>query len=115
MSLLSDLTVPCRRMVVQNTADGAGGFSAEWTEGEEFSAAIAIERTGEAACARGEQPQNRYTVLTAPEAALHYHDVFKRLTDGKIFRVTSESAQRCTPESAGLRAAWMTAEDWRLI
>ena len=56
-----------------------------------------------------------YTVLTAPETALHYHDVFKRAEDGKIFRVTSESPRRCTPESAAFRAAWVTAEDWRLI
>ena len=115
MSLLSDLTVLCRRMVAQNTADGAGGFSTVWTEGEDFSAASAIERTGETACARGERAENRYTVLTAPETALHYHDVFKRAEDGKIFRVTSESPRRCTPESAAFRAAWVTAEDWRLI
>jgi hypothetical protein len=38
--------------------------------------------------------------------------VFKRLRDGKIFRVTSDGDDVVTPESASFHFAQVTAEEW---
>lgn len=114
MSLFRSALTPCRRMVEQRTADGEGGFLTTWTEGVEFSAAITLERAGEATSDPARRPKNIYNVLTRTDTQLHYHDVFRRMSDGKTFRVNCESTQRRTPERAAFQAVWVTAEDWEV-
>ena len=55
-----------------------------------------------------------YTVTTKKAINLQYHDVFKRLTDSKIFRVTSDGDDKHTPKSAGLNMRQVSAEEWIL-
>jgi hypothetical protein len=43
---------------------------------------------------------------------LQYHDVFRRLSDGKIFRVTSDGDDKFTPDTATLNMRQVTAEEW---
>jgi hypothetical protein len=45
---------------------------------------------------------------------LQYHDIFRRVEDGKIFRVTSDGDDKKTPESATLNMREVTAEEWSL-
>ncbi len=45
---------------------------------------------------------------------LEYHEVFKRLRDGKFFRVTSDGDDKHTPASASLNMRQVTAEEWEL-
>ena len=45
---------------------------------------------------------------------LEYHDVFRRSSDNKIFRVTSDGDDRKTPTSAKLDMRQVTAEEWEL-
>ena len=49
-----------------------------------------------------------------PNAKLEYHDVFRRLSDGKIFRVTSDGDDVQTPKSATFQFSRVTAEEWEL-
>ena len=55
-----------------------------------------------------------YTVTTGKNAALEYHDVFKRLYDNKIFRVTSDGDDKKTPDRATFQVSQVTAEEWSL-
>jgi hypothetical protein len=55
-----------------------------------------------------------YTVTTSRAIVLEYHDVFRRESDGKIFRVTSDGDDLYTPKSAGLDMRQVTAEEWVL-
>ena len=45
---------------------------------------------------------------------LYYHDVIKRLSDGKIFRITSDGDDKATPKSASLNMRSVSAEEWSL-
>ena len=42
---------------------------------------------------------------------LEYHDVFRRVRDGKIFRVTSDGDDKFTPASTSLDMRQVTAEE----
>ena len=42
---------------------------------------------------------------------LSYNDIFKRKSDGKIFRVTSDGDDKYTPDSAILNMRQVTAEE----
>ena len=55
-----------------------------------------------------------YTVTTTKALNLQYHDVFRRVEDSKIFRVTSDGDDKKTPPSAGLDMRQVTAEEWKL-
>ena len=45
---------------------------------------------------------------------LEYHDVLRRVRDGKIFRVTSDGDDSYTPASATLDMRQVTCEEWKL-
>lgn len=94
--------------------DGYGGYIIEYVEGVEFDAAITFDTSIEARRAEAEGVSSRYTVTTTRTLVLQYHDVFRRVRDGKIFRVTSDGDDKYTPESATLDMRQVTAEEWQV-
>ena len=98
----------------RTTADGYGGYITSWVEGAEFQAAIVLDNSIEARLAEQQGVTALYTVTTKKAINLQYHDVFKRLTDSKIFRVTSDGDDKHTPKSAGLNMRQVSAEEWIL-
>lgn len=114
MSLLDDAMTNVVMLEKTRTPDGEGGFIANWIEGVEFVAAITFDTSIEARTAMQQGVTSVYTVTTRKNVMLKYHDVFKRLSDGKIFRVTSDGDDKFTPESASLNMRQVTAEEWSL-
>lgn len=114
MSLLEEFKTPCMLIEKTRTEDGAGGFITEWKDGARFSAAITFDNSLAARRAEKEGVSSVYTVTTAKSAALEYHDVFRRISDGKIFRVTSDGDDKQTPTRASFQFSQVTAEEWRL-
>lgn len=114
MSLLEDWKTPCVRLAAETLPDGEGGVVTAWTEGEAFAAAITFDRSLEARKAERDGVTSLYTVTADRALPLRYHDVFKRLTDNKIFRVTSDGDDVQTPARASFSFAQVTAEEWRL-
>lgn len=114
MSLLSDAMETCIMLNKQTEADGYGGYITTWAEGAEFKSAIVFDTSLEARVAESAGVSSLYTVTTGREMTLEYHDVFKRVRDGKIFRVTSDGDDRFTPKSATLNMRQCTAEEWSL-
>lgn len=94
--------------------DGYGGYTTSWTEGAEFDAAIVFDISIQARLAEAQGVTNRYTVTTKKVMHLEYHDVFRRNSDGKIFRVTSDGDDKYTPESASLDMRQVTCEEFTL-
>ena len=92
--------------------DGVGGFIIAFNEGETFRAAITFDPSIQARTAAQQGVKSLYTVTTRKGVVLEYHDVFKRLSDGKIFRVTSDGDDKYTPASASLNMRQVTAEEW---
>lgn len=114
MSLLSEAMEAC---VFQNKSiqpDGYGGYVTTWTDGAEFSAAVVSDTSIEARIADKQGVTSLYTVTTPKSLTLEYHDVFKRKSDGKVFRVTSDGGDKHTPASASLNMRQVTAEEWML-
>ena len=114
MSLLNEMQTKCVMLNKSKVSDDAGGFITEWTEGVEFTAAITFSTSIQARTAEKQGVTSLYTVTTPKNALLEYHDVFKRLYDNKIFRVTSDGDDKFTPDSAGINMRQVTAEEWRL-
>lgn len=114
MSLLSDAMENCIILNKQTTPDGYGGYQVTWIDGAEFNAAIVFNTSMEARSAEKAGVTSLYTVTTSRAITLEYHDVFRRVSDGKIFRVTSDGDDSYTPISATLDMKQVTAEEWKL-
>ena len=114
MSLLSEAMENCIMLDKRTTADGYGGYITSWVEGAEFQAAIVLDNSIEARLAEQQGVTALYTITTKKAVNLQYHDVFKRLSDGKIFRITSDGDDKKTPNSANLNMRQVSAEEWVL-
>ena len=115
MSMIEDGMTDVVMMDKTRVPDGEGGYTTTWTVGAQFKAAITFDSSMQARIADKQGVTSLYTVTTAKNAQLDYHDVIKRLSDGKVFRITSDSDDKQTP----LRAAFgqylqVTAEEWKL-
>lgn len=100
-------------MEKQRIPDGEGGFITSWTEGTEFRASITFDSSMQARIADRQGVSSLYTVTTAKSAQLEYHDVIKRLSDGKIFRITSDGDDKQTPTRAIFgQYLQVSAEEW---
>lgn len=110
--LFERMAVPCVRMERDEAPDGEGGVAATWREGASFRAAIARDRSAEARVAEADGVANSYTV-TGPER-LDFGDVFRRVSDGQVFRVTSNGDDGAAPACATFSFYQSTAEEWRL-
>lgn len=115
MSLLSEAMESCVFVSKQIVSDGYGGYKNTWVEGAEFKAAIVFDTSIEARMAEAQGVHSLYTITTEKSLTLEYHDVFKRLRDGKVFRVTSDGDDKFTPNSASLNMRQVTAEEWELV
>ena len=111
MSLLSDAMEACVILNKQTSLDEYGGYVKTWTDGAEFQAAIVFDTSIEARAAEVQGVTSRYTVTTSRALTLEYHDVFRRVRDGKLFRVTSDGDDKYTPRAATLDMRQVTAEE----
>lgn len=114
MSLIDCMMTPCVFMLPLRTPDGSGGYKTMWTEGEPLNAAITRDSSTEAKIADANSTVRNYTVTVSRSVHLAYHAVIKRLSDGQIFRITSDNAEMKTPACTALDIAQSTAEAWRL-
>ena len=114
MSLVDCMMESCVFMVKKIEPDGSGGNKTEWEDGKPLRAAITLDTSTEAQIAEAAGTVKTYTVTVSRSVSLKYHDVIKRLSDGKTFRITSDSADKKTPVCSALDIAQSTAEAWRL-
>lgn len=112
MSLLDNAMTDCVMMDKTTEPDGYGGEIKRWIDGAPFSAAIVFDSSMQARTAQAQGVSSLYTVTTRKNKQLEYHDVFRRLSDGKIFRVTSDGDDKYTPETATINMRQVTAEEW---
>lgn len=114
MSLLSEAMEQCILLDKTTVPDGYGGYMPTWKDGAEFDAAIVLDTSIQARVAEKEGVTGLYTVTTSKALNLQFHDVFKRVRDNKIFRVTSDGDDKITPRSADLDMRQVSAEEWDL-
>lgn len=101
--MLDETTVP----------DGLGGVMTEYTEGAKFTAAVVFNQSMQTQIAAVQGVKSLYQVITKKAMSFDYHDVFKRLKDGKVFRITSNGNDNHTPKSAFLDMRSTEAEEFK--
>ena len=112
MTLIDSFKTDCVLMERTRTSDGEGGWVTSWVEGIGFRAAIVLDSSINARIAEGQGVTGVYTVTTERNVALDFHDAFKRLSDGQVFRVTKVNDS--TPEAASFDFNQYQAESWEL-
>lgn len=114
MSLLEKAYEACTMIDRRTQPDGYGGIETVWEEGAAFEAAIVLDNSIQARVAAIQGVTALYTVTTRKAINLQYHDVFRRESDKKIFRVTSDGDDRKTPTGASLNMRQVSAEEFIL-
>ena len=114
MSLLTQMMEECKILNHVRTDDDFGGYTDAWTEGATFKAAIAKNSSPEILAAEQQGVSEQFTVVVGDTFSLDYHDVFKRLSDNSIFRVTSRTQDSTAHPASTVRIAKVTAERWVL-
>ena len=114
MSLLTEAMEQCVMLNKVAQSDGFGSYYTQWIEGVPFDAAITFDTSIQARTAEAQGVKSVYTVTVDRGMRLEYHDVFKRLSDGKVFRATSDGDDSYTPSSAGLNMRQVTAEEYAI-
>ena len=114
MSLLEEAMTECVLLNKATENDGYGGYITSWTEGATFNAAIVLDTSMQAKIGQQMGVTGMYTVTIRKELNLDFHEVFRRLSDGQIFRVTTRGTDKKTPQSAQLNMRQVSAEEWSL-
>ncbi len=114
MSLLDDYMENCVMIDKTSVSDGRGGFDYAFVEGAEFQAAITLDNSIQAKIAEQQGVTGIYSVTTQKSINLQYHDIFRRSSDGKVFRVTSDGDDKKTPPPATLNMRQVSAEEYTL-
>ena len=115
ITMVEESMEPVILMRKDRIEDGEGGYITTWSEGVEFKAAITFDSSMQARIGGKLGVTSLYTVTTAKNAKLDFHDVIKRLSDGKVFRITSDGDDRQTPARARFgQYLQVSAEEWVL-
>lgn len=94
--------------------DGYGGVTTEWSDGATIQGAIVFDNSTQMKIAQEMGVTSAYTLTVKKSMLLDYHTVLRRESDKKIFRLTSDSDDKRTPESAYLNMRQYSAEEWTL-
>ena len=100
MSLLDDAFETFEILDRTTTEDGYGGIITTYVAGAKFQAVAVFNNSTEARVAAVQGAVDRYRITTRKSVILQYHDVIRRLSDSKIFRVTTDGDDVKTPPSA---------------
>lgn len=114
MALFEEMREVCTLLEKQRVPDGEGGWNTIWSDGILFEASIVMDSSTTARVAESEGMNSVYTVTVDKNIKLEFHDVFKRMSDGKVFRVTSDYNDKQTPDVATFDFMQVSAEAWAL-
>lgn len=90
--------------------DGFGGLAYDYADGAVFQAGITTNNSTEAQIAMQNGMKVIYTIVHSISLTLEQNDRVKRLKDGRVYRITSNSADMATPASAQVQYAQTRAE-----
>lgn len=114
MSLITASMKRCIWLEPNEAEDGEGGVSTVWNAAGYFYAAVNQISSTRRVNAERYEATNMYAVTVDANTALPFGGVFKRLSDGKTFRLVTDGSDKRTPETSALNIRRATAEEWRL-
>lgn len=114
MSLVTAMMEPFVMLDKRSVSDGLGGFTREWIEGAQFDASAILDTSTTARVGAVQGLTSLYTVTTHKNINLQFHDVFRRISDGKVFRATSDGDDKASPAVSALDMRQVSAEEYTL-
>lgn len=115
MSLLDQNYTEFELLEFTQTKDGEGGYIREWTVKSTFFANWYVKSDLQRYAALKAETLGDYVLLTGREITLSFHNVIRRISDGKVFRIVTDSDDRYTPQSATLNLRYQEMEEWKLV
>lgn len=95
-------------------SDGYGGTTTRWEEGAVIKGAMAYNSSSQVRIAQAIGDKSVYLFTVRKFIELDLHTVLKRNKDNHYFRLTNNSDDKKTPNSAGLNMRQYNAEEWSL-
>ena len=114
VNLLTQAMEECVFLNKTHTDDAFGGHIPAYADGVHFMAAIGKDRSPVQKVAEKEGLTEAFTVVVNQGMNLDFHDVFRRVSDGSIFRVTSRTTDSIAHKASTVKIAVVTAERWEL-
>jgi len=114
MSLMDEYTQTCVCLTKRQVKDGVGGYKTVWSEGVEFDAAWEYESAPEITVAEQQGVARTYRIYVNKTLELEYHDAFRRVDNGQVYRVTNPGTDRKTPSFSRLNRRLIEVEKWDL-
>lgn len=110
MMLYESMMEECVLMEKARTPDGKGGWKTDWVEGVAFQASIQKNTSLQAQIAEKEGVTELYTITTYRKQPLEWHDMIRRVRDGAVFKVTSNTRDNTSPAFSAIDFGQVTAE-----
>lgn len=114
MTLIEKMMESCVLYNKIRTPDGYGSYIVTYQDGVEFKATIIKNSSTEAVIAEKQGVSEIFTVVVPKGFDLEYHDAFRRLKDGAVFRVTGLTKDNEAPDDSTVKIQKVTAERWTL-
>ena len=114
MSLLEDSYEDFTILNKSIVDDGYGGVDTVWTDGAVIQGVMVFNNSTQMKIAKSLGVTSAYTLTVKKSILLDFHTVLRRNSDDKIFRLTSNTDDKKTPEGAGLNMRQYSAEEWSL-
>lgn len=114
MSLMDEYTSKCVSLTKTIVEDPVGGYAVKWVDGTQFDAAWEYESAPEIIVAEQEGVERTYRIYVDKTLGLDYHDAFRRVDNGQVYRVTNPGTDRHTPSFSRLNKRLIEVEKWEL-
>jgi len=114
MTLLDSMMEPCVMLDKVTASDGVFGFTSAWRDGARFMAAVIKNSETQVLLAEKHGVTELFSVVTEKGFRLGFHDVFRRESDGEVFRVTGNTKDSEAPDASTVKIGKVTAERWVL-
>lgn len=111
--LWENFLTPCTKVKQERIPDGQGGFINTLKDDTKFLAAVVKSNSFDPIIAEKGISRASYVITTPSDVILNYHDMFKRNSDNKCFKVTSDIIDTHPPSCASFRFNQVFAEEWK--
>lgn len=124
MTLLDNLTGPmiyevmtdCTLLVRtgESYPDGMGGHTDIYSEGAKFKAFVRQDVIKQDVTGQQQVLSEHFTVIVHSNMRLKYHELFRRESDGQVFRLMSNTTDAAAPGFSSVGLAKASCERWEL-
>lgn len=114
MSLLEEAMESFIILEKTQTEDGYGAMQTTWSDGSEIQGAFQQKSDLSTKIAQAMGSKNVYSITVSKDILLDFHTVLRRESNSKIYRITNNTDDFKTPDSAFLNMRQYTIEEWSL-